>query len=51
MDYSIILIAAFFIVVYSYGIWYHYFSRTEKISDQQLMDNYVYLKMKGYLND
>lgn len=46
MDYSIILIFSTVILAISYNVWYNYIKRGDKISDEQLMKNYISWQMK-----
>lgn len=46
MDYSIILIFSLIILVFSYQIYYNYFKVVNKISDKQLIQNFMMLTMK-----
>jgi hypothetical protein len=46
MDYSIILIFSLVILTFAYQVYYTYFSRGNKISDEQLIKNYISWKMK-----
>lgn len=46
MDYSITLIFTLILLAQIYTIYYAYFKRCNKISDKQLMQNYIALRMK-----
>lgn len=46
MDYSIILVFTTVLLAFAYNLYYTYFKIGAKISDKQLMQNYIILQMK-----
>jgi hypothetical protein len=48
MDYSIILVFSLILFAFINQVWYNYFKSGAKISDKQLMKNYISLTMKQH---
>lgn len=49
MDHAIDFIMILFLLYLFYDFWYNYFSRSNKMTDQQLINTYIHLRMKGII--